>query len=319
MIEAVGYEFWATYFQTIDPVLAPGGRVAIQAITMPHDRMLATRDTYTWINKYIFPGGFLPSVEVDRRDHPRRTPALRLTDRLSMGSHYAETLRLWDEPFLAAPRRRARPRLRRRSSCGCGTSTSSTPAPASPRGYIDVQQLTFVKGAPRDDHDRAAPPRPRPGVAHAARRGAPARSSAATCRCACRPGTAPSPAPTTRRSVVLRSPDAAAPAALAPGRARGRPGLRHRRARRPRAGRRPRRRAHPRFARRRRSAASSGVRRSPRALVDALRTAAGARRARPPAGAARVARPAQGPAAQPLAATGRRSATTTTSPTSSTR
>ena len=64
MIEAVGHEFWPTYFQTIDRVLAPGGRVAIQAITMPHDRMLATRNTYTWINKYIFPGGFLPSVEV---------------------------------------------------------------------------------------------------------------------------------------------------------------------------------------------------------------------------------------------------------------
>ena len=47
----------------------PGGRVGIQAITMPHDRMLATRRTYTWINKYIFPGGFLPSVEVIDADH----------------------------------------------------------------------------------------------------------------------------------------------------------------------------------------------------------------------------------------------------------
>jgi ADP-ribose pyrophosphatase YjhB (NUDIX family) len=63
MIEAVGHEYWPTYFETLDRLLAPGGRVAIQAITMPHDRMLATRDTYTWINKYIFPGGFLPSVE----------------------------------------------------------------------------------------------------------------------------------------------------------------------------------------------------------------------------------------------------------------
>ena len=69
MIEAVGWQYWQTYFETIDQVLAPGGRVAIQAITMPHDRMRATKRTYTWINKYIFPGGFLPSVEVDRRDH----------------------------------------------------------------------------------------------------------------------------------------------------------------------------------------------------------------------------------------------------------
>ncbi len=82
-------------------MLAPGGRVAIQAITMPHDRMLATRNTYTWINKYIFPGGFLPSVQVIdeiTRDHT----GIRLVDQHSMGRHYAETLRLWDEGFRAA-------------------------------------------------------------------------------------------------------------------------------------------------------------------------------------------------------------------------
>ncbi|RLV47527.1 class I SAM-dependent methyltransferase [Nocardioides mangrovicus] len=101
MIEAVGYEFWPTYFETIDRLLAPGGKAAIQAITMPHDRMLATRSTYTWVNKYIFPGGFLPSVEAIEqvtRDHT----SLRVGDRLSMGHHYAETLRLWDQAFLAA-------------------------------------------------------------------------------------------------------------------------------------------------------------------------------------------------------------------------
>src|SRR6478735_7360004 len=62
MIEAVGYEYWPVYFQTVDRVLVPGGKVAIQAITMPHGRMLATRNAYTWVHKYIFPGGFLPSV-----------------------------------------------------------------------------------------------------------------------------------------------------------------------------------------------------------------------------------------------------------------
>ncbi|WP_151084001.1 SAM-dependent methyltransferase [Nocardioides cynanchi] len=101
MIEAVGFDFWEEYFGTLDAVLAPGGAVGIQAITMRHDRMLATRNTYTWINKYIFPGGFLPSVDViDQitRDHTR----LRVTDRLSFGRHYAETLRQWDTRFLAA-------------------------------------------------------------------------------------------------------------------------------------------------------------------------------------------------------------------------
>ncbi|HSN35219.1 MAG TPA: class I SAM-dependent methyltransferase, partial [Arthrobacter sp.] len=62
MIEAVGFEYWATYFQTIERVLAPGGKVAIQAITIAHDRLLATRSSYTWVHKYIFPGGVIPSV-----------------------------------------------------------------------------------------------------------------------------------------------------------------------------------------------------------------------------------------------------------------
>ena len=76
MIEAVGHEYWPTYFRTIDRVLAPGGRVGIQAITMPHDRMLATRHTYTWIHKYIFPGGFLPSVQaIDEITRADTTPA----------------------------------------------------------------------------------------------------------------------------------------------------------------------------------------------------------------------------------------------------
>src|SRR5581483_7727078 len=62
MLEAVGERYWDTFFAALDQCLAPGGRVALQAITMPHDRMLATRSTYTWIQKYIFPGGLLPSV-----------------------------------------------------------------------------------------------------------------------------------------------------------------------------------------------------------------------------------------------------------------
>ncbi len=100
MIEAVGHEFWGTYFRTIDAVLAPGGRVSIQAITMPHDRMLATRDGHTWINKWIFPGGFLPSVEVID-EVSRAQTSIRLVEQLEMGSHYAETLRRWDRRFLA--------------------------------------------------------------------------------------------------------------------------------------------------------------------------------------------------------------------------
>jgi cyclopropane-fatty-acyl-phospholipid synthase len=101
MIEAVGHDFWDEYFAILDQVTAPGGRVGIQAITMPHDRMLATRRTYTWINKYVFPGGFLPSVEAIDQITRRRT-SLRITDRLAFGTHYAETLRQWDARFVAA-------------------------------------------------------------------------------------------------------------------------------------------------------------------------------------------------------------------------
>ncbi|NNN29687.1 class I SAM-dependent methyltransferase [Streptomyces sp. S3(2020)] len=98
MVEAVGAEFWPVYFRTLDERLAPGGRAALQAITMPHARMLASRDTFTWIQKYVFPGGLIPSVEAVAetvRDHTR----LRVTRRDAYGAHYAETLRLWRERF----------------------------------------------------------------------------------------------------------------------------------------------------------------------------------------------------------------------------
>ncbi|MFD3313160.1 class I SAM-dependent methyltransferase [Streptomyces sp. NPDC058694] len=98
MIEAVGAEFWPVYFRTLDERLVPGGRAVLQAITMPHERMLASRNTFTWIQKYIFPGGLLPSVEAVAetvRDHTR----LAITRRDAYGAHYAETLRLWRERF----------------------------------------------------------------------------------------------------------------------------------------------------------------------------------------------------------------------------
>ena len=101
MIEAVGAEYWPSYFSTIDELLAPGGKAGIQAITMPHDRMLATQGQFTWINKYIFPGGFLPSVQVID-EVTRAHTALRISGDHAFGQHYAETLRQWDARFLAA-------------------------------------------------------------------------------------------------------------------------------------------------------------------------------------------------------------------------
>ncbi|WP_103531941.1 cyclopropane-fatty-acyl-phospholipid synthase family protein [Streptomyces sp. SM11] len=98
MVEAVGEEFWPVYFGTLDRVLAPGGRIALQAITMPDDRLRASRSTYTWIQKYIFPGGLLPSTEAVERITTGHT-RLRTTQRIGFGAHYAETLRLWRERF----------------------------------------------------------------------------------------------------------------------------------------------------------------------------------------------------------------------------
>ncbi len=99
MIEAVGWQFWRDYFQILDRVLAPGGRICLQAITMPHDRMLETRNTYTWIHKYIFPGGMLPSLEAIDATVERYT-SLRMATPFSMGLHYVPTLAFWDQAFL---------------------------------------------------------------------------------------------------------------------------------------------------------------------------------------------------------------------------
>ncbi|MET8677390.1 cyclopropane-fatty-acyl-phospholipid synthase family protein [Streptomyces sp. NPDC004647] len=98
MVEAVGAEFWPVYFTALDRLLVPGGRAALQTITMPHDRLLASRDTFTWIQKYIFPGGLLPSVEAIEQITEAHT-RLRVTERAQFGAHYAETLRLWRERF----------------------------------------------------------------------------------------------------------------------------------------------------------------------------------------------------------------------------
>jgi cyclopropane-fatty-acyl-phospholipid synthase len=141
MIEAVGEKYWPTYFSTIDALLVPGGKVAIQAILIDHDRMVATRDTYTWIHKYIFPGGMLPSVTAIEETVAEHT-GLRLAEVAPMGRHYAHTLRLWREQFLASwPAVSALgfdSRFRRMwefylAYCEAGFRT----------GYLDVAQLTL--------------------------------------------------------------------------------------------------------------------------------------------------------------------------------
>lgn len=145
MIEAVGAQFWPDYFRTLDHVLAPGGKVSIQAITMPHDRMLATRSTHTFITKYIFPGGALPSVRAIEETVAEHT-TLRVVDDLAIGAHYARTLQLWDEAFLA----------HREHVVGLGFDETFVRMwhfyleycrAGFAAGYIDDHQLTFAREA----------------------------------------------------------------------------------------------------------------------------------------------------------------------------
>ena len=98
MIEAVGEAYWPAYFTALDRLLAPGGKIGIQAITMAHDRFLATRRSFSWIQKHIFPGGIIPSLQaVD--DVLAGHTTLRVTRRRELRPHYARTLRLWRERF----------------------------------------------------------------------------------------------------------------------------------------------------------------------------------------------------------------------------
>ena len=100
MIEAVGEEYWPTYFATLDRLLAPGGVAAIQSILMEHDRYLATRHSFGWIQKHIFPGGLIPSLQAISTTVERHTD-LRVSHVHPFGRDYAETLRRWRRAFNA--------------------------------------------------------------------------------------------------------------------------------------------------------------------------------------------------------------------------
>jgi cyclopropane-fatty-acyl-phospholipid synthase len=101
MVEAVGHRYWPTFVGTLERLLRPGGTIGLQTILMPHDRMMATRNSYTWIHKYVFPGGIIPSYRALDEALTRRT-SLRIVACHGFGQDYARTLRLWRESFLHA-------------------------------------------------------------------------------------------------------------------------------------------------------------------------------------------------------------------------
>ena len=98
MIEAIGADQFGTFFATIDRVLAPGGRAAVQTILVPEQRWDRYRTTPDWIERYIFPGCLIPSLEALTHAAARHS-RLGVYGVDEIGEHYAETLRRWRETF----------------------------------------------------------------------------------------------------------------------------------------------------------------------------------------------------------------------------
>jgi cyclopropane-fatty-acyl-phospholipid synthase len=100
MIEAVGREYWPTYFAALGRLLKPGGRACVQSIVIDDtlfERYVAGTD---FIQQYIFPGGCLPCPREFRAQ--ARAAGLDVVDEYAFGPDYAETLQRWREAFLAA-------------------------------------------------------------------------------------------------------------------------------------------------------------------------------------------------------------------------
>ncbi|HLI54727.1 MAG TPA: cyclopropane-fatty-acyl-phospholipid synthase family protein [Acidimicrobiales bacterium] len=146
MIEAVGERWWPAYFRTLEQRLAPGGRVGLQSILMRHDGMRAARNSWTWIHKYVFPGGIIPSAEAIASTVASHT-RLRTVERLHFGLSYAETLRRWRERFDACEQAVARlgfdRTFRRMWDFYLAYSEAGFRS-----GYLDVAQYVF-EGEPR--------------------------------------------------------------------------------------------------------------------------------------------------------------------------
>ena len=98
MFEAVGYEYYPQFFQAIERLLKPDGTFAMQTISIPDAQFENYRKSYDWVRKYIFPGGLLPSLEAITRVSTRHSQ-LVIQDLENIGSHYAQTLRIWSDRF----------------------------------------------------------------------------------------------------------------------------------------------------------------------------------------------------------------------------
>jgi cyclopropane-fatty-acyl-phospholipid synthase len=100
MIEAVGERYWPVYFQKIRHSLTDAGIAVLQAITIAEARFANYRRRPDFIQRYVFPGGMLPTREAIAREAARA--GLRLLESQSFGLSYARTLAEWRRRFLAA-------------------------------------------------------------------------------------------------------------------------------------------------------------------------------------------------------------------------
>jgi len=99
MLEAVGQAWWPTYFRTLRERLKPGGRAVLQVITIEERRFQTYRRTPDFVQKYVFPGGFLPSVAALEAEIA--ASGLKLAGAETFGLSYARTLAEWRARFLA--------------------------------------------------------------------------------------------------------------------------------------------------------------------------------------------------------------------------
>ena len=97
MIEAVGLEYMPTFFKACSQLLKPGGSMLIQAITISEDRFESAKNSVDFIQRYIFPGGALPSVELLMGESQQAN--LRPFGVEDMTEHYAETMLRWRMKF----------------------------------------------------------------------------------------------------------------------------------------------------------------------------------------------------------------------------
>jgi len=98
MLEAVGHKYLGTFFTACDKLLKPAGRLVIQVITIPDQNYENYRRNTDWIQKYIFPGGHLPSVTALSQVVTRNT-SLLMEQLEDIGTNYARTLKDWRESF----------------------------------------------------------------------------------------------------------------------------------------------------------------------------------------------------------------------------